>query len=189
MKATFALLADFGTFNFVRQIAWEAHRNFDIGLDVARLEPHVSLKQPFEVANLAKLETYMITLAASIKPFEIHLTELQAIPANWDGFETGILWLDVEQTEHLHNSHRQVNRELTAILGATPADHDGDEYHFHMTIAIGRQPFEIYQEIVAAYPHNPVDLRFTTREIAMFVYDDDFQLDRGYLTYRKLPLG
>ncbi len=189
MKATFALLADHNTFNFVRQIAWESHRNHDIGLDVARLEPHVSLKQPFKVADLAELEAYMNRLAASIQPFEIQLTELQAIPITWDGFETGILWLDVEQTKHLRDLHFRVNQELIDLLGPTPADHDGDEYHFHMTIAIGQQPLSVYQKIVAEYPHNPVNIRFTTRELAMFVYDDNFRLDYGYMTYKKLPIG
>jgi 2'-5' RNA ligase len=145
MKATFALLANREVYNLVRKIAWEANRVFDIGIEVARLEPYVSLKQSFEVVDFEALEVYMGDLAASVQPFEIHLTKLQAIPFSFGDQETGILWLDVEQSDTLRGLHHRVNHELEARFGPTPATHDGDEYHFHMKVAIGSKPFQIFQ--------------------------------------------
>jgi 2'-5' RNA ligase len=189
MKATFALLADREICNLVRKIAWEVNRSHGIGLDVARLEPHVSLKQPFEVRDFAWLEAYMVDLAASIPPFDIHISGIQAIPTRIDKVETGILWFDIENSPYLGSLHHRLNRELERSLGPSPAEHDGEAYHFHMTIAIGRKPFHVFQSIANSFQPDPVNLRFQTKELAMFVYDDDFRLDQGYMTYKILPLG
>jgi 2'-5' RNA ligase len=189
MKATFALLANLEVYNLVRKIAWNAHRDFEIGLDIARLEPHVSLKQPFEVRDFAALENTMQNFGASIPPFDIGLTEVQVIPAAINGLETAILWIDVEQSSELRALHQQLNRTLEGQFGLTPADHDGDEYHFHMTIAIGNKPFAVYQEVLRAFSSPRVDLRFRPRELAMFVYADNFNLNQGYTTYKRIPVG
>jgi len=74
MKATFALLADRDISNFVRKLSWEIHRRCRTGTTHCCLPPHISLKQPFNVADLAALEAYMSELASSIQPFEIRLT-------------------------------------------------------------------------------------------------------------------
>ena len=189
MKATFALLANLKINNLVRKIAWENHRSHGIGFEVARLEPHVSLKQGFEVHDFESLEAYMTDLAASIPPFEIHITGIQAIPANIDSVETGILWFDIENTPNLRGLHNRLNRELESRFGPTPAEHDGEAYHFHMTIAMGGKPFEVYQSIANSFQSNPIDLRFKTVELAMFVYDEGARIDRRYMTYKILPLG
>jgi len=49
VKATFALLPDLQTQNAVMEIAWELFQKRGAGLDVRRLPPHISLKQPFDV--------------------------------------------------------------------------------------------------------------------------------------------
>ncbi len=188
MKATFALLAPYPVFNLVRTIAWDAHTQQGINLDVARIAPHVSLKQPFAVRNLTGLTTYMAELAASITPFDIRPTELQANPAQLNGVESAILWLDVAESTPLRGLHNRVNAELTARFGASPAQHDGANYHFHMTIAIGSQPFEAYRNFLSEYGQ-PTLFTFQPDRLAMFIYDDDFQLNRGYMTDRVLPLG
>ena len=71
MKATFALLANRPIYNLVRKLAWEVHRKYHTGIEVTRLPPHISLKQPFDIADLALLEDYMIELADSLSPFEV----------------------------------------------------------------------------------------------------------------------
>jgi hypothetical protein len=74
MKATFALLANTEIHNLVRKLSWDIHRKYHTGLDVCRLPPHISLKQPFEISALEPLAEYMNELAKSIVPFEAHLT-------------------------------------------------------------------------------------------------------------------
>ena len=59
MKAAFALLANVEVYNFVRKLAWDIHRQYGTGTIDTRLPPHISLKQPFSIGDLAALEDYM----------------------------------------------------------------------------------------------------------------------------------
>jgi len=188
VKATFALLADTETHNLVRKLAWDIHRKYRTGIEVCRLPPHVSLKQPFDISDLTALEVYMDELASSIKPFEVSLSQLHLVKATIGNLKTGILWLDVEETETLRQLHNRINRELALRFGNTQASFDGASYHFHMTVAMGGQPFDVYRAIYAGYSATPIDLRYIAREIALFIYDDDANLDRGYMIYKVLPV-
>ncbi len=59
MKATFALLANTEVHNQVRKLSWDIHQKYRTGIDICRLPPHISLKQPFDVAEVGPVETYM----------------------------------------------------------------------------------------------------------------------------------
>ena len=189
MKATFALLADHEVHNFVRKLNWELHRKYGIGLDIARLPPHISLKQPFDVTDLDALEGYMSELADSIPPFEVHLPQLQLIRTEIDHVETGILWLDVQETASLRELHTRLNQELAARFENTQAAFDGADYHFHMSVAIGGQPWQVYQRAFENIAVAPANLRYLVRELALFVYDDTASLSEGYMTYKILQLS
>ena len=82
-----------------------------------------------------------------------------------------------------------MNNELNQRFGDTRADYDGKDYHFHMTVMIGGQPLEIYRKFYREIPDPRLNLRFTARELAMFVYDEPVGPDGEYLGYKILPLG
>jgi 2'-5' RNA ligase len=189
MKATFALLADSETHNLVRKLAWDIHRKYRTGIDVCRLPPHISLKQPFDISDLDALSEYMTELAQGLAPFQTLLTHLELIETTMDGLHTGILWLDVQETDFLRELHERVNRELTARFGNARAEFDGADYHFHMTVAIGGQPIETYHTILDEFRNRLVDLQCKIRELVMFVYDERTAVNAGYMTYRILPLS
>lgn len=189
MKATFALLADTETHNLVRKLSWDIHRKYRTGIDVCRLPPHISLKQPFDISDAEGLSEYMIELAQSIEPFEALLTHLELIETTMDGLHTGILWLNAQETEFLRGLHERVNRELTASFGNAPAEFDGSDYQFHMTVAIGGQHIETYRQILDEFKDSLVNLLCTIREMVMFVYDERTAVNAGYMTYKILPLG
>jgi len=187
MKAAFALLADHQTHNLVRKLSWNIHSKYRTGIDICRLPPHVSLKQPFSISDLDGLEEYMTELAAGISPFELHLTRLELIPTNMDG-PTGILWMNVHETETLRRLHERINMELTARFGDVSAPFDGLEYHFHMTVAMGGQPLELYRRAYDEFNGYLKDLRYVAREIGLFVYDDMNEKNMAYINYKILPL-
>ena len=189
MKATFALLTDTHVYNFARKLAWDIHRTYRTGTAVCRLPPHVSLKQPFEISNLSFLEDFMSELASDIHPFEIQLSKLQLVPTTINDMDTGILWLDVEETDYLRQLHNRLNQDLLLRFGNTQAPFDGTGYHFHLTIAIAGQPLEVYRQIYSKLSQLTVNLRYTLNEIAMFVYDDNSTLNGDYITYKILPIG
>ena len=189
MKAAFALLANTETHNLVRKLSWEIHRKYRTGIDICRLPPHVSLKQPFAISDFEGLEGYMPELTESIASFEINLTGLELVEVNINGLETGILWMNVQETEFLRSLHNRVHQELTAHFGDVSAPFDGQDYHFHMTVAIGGQPIETYRKIYNEFEGCLKDLRFTVRDLGMFVYDEIEESNSGYIIYKIAPLG
>ncbi len=189
MKATFALLANAQIHNLVRKLGWEIHQKYQTGIDVMRLPPHISLKQPFDVPDVHVLENYMTELAEGMDPFDVSLTELQLVEAIVDGMDTGILWLNVYETKTLRQLHNRVNQELMLLFGNVSAAFDGPDYHFHMTVAIGNQPIETYRQIKEEFSGSFTILQYEIREMVMFVYDEMYTMNSGYMTYMILPIG
>ncbi|HEU0291680.1 MAG TPA: 2'-5' RNA ligase family protein [Anaerolineales bacterium] len=189
MKAAFALLANHVIHNLVRKLSWEMHQKYRTGTRHASLPPHVSLKQPFGIKDLPALEEYMAELAGSIRPLEVTLTDLQVIPVSAAGTAYGLLWIDVEETPELRNLHNRLNDELNQRFGHTPADFDGEQYQFHMTVMMGGQPVDVYRKFYSEIPDPGINLRFTARELAMFVYDEPMGPTGEYLCYKIFPIG
>ena len=130
----------------------------------------------------------MDELAGSMQPSEVHLVQLQLVKTVIDNWETGILWIDVQETPYLRELHQQLNRELAARFDNTRAPFDGENYHFHMSVAIGEQSWEVYQRVYKDIAATPIDLRYVARELALFVYDDSPSVGAGYMTYKVLPI-
>ncbi|MCK6540660.1 MAG: 2'-5' RNA ligase family protein [Anaerolineales bacterium] len=189
MKATFALLASPEVHNVVRKLSWEFHQKYRTGTRHASLPPHVSLKQPFPVSDLSALEKYMDELAGSIQPFAVTLTELRIVPVPFGGAEYGILWFDIEETEQLCGLHNRLNDELNGRFGDTAANFDGGDYRFHMSVMMGGQLLDIYQKFHSEIPNSRIDLTYTPREMAMFVYDEPIGPHSDSLCYRILQIG
>ena len=187
IRATFALLADTEAHNMVRKISWDFHQKYHTG--ILSLPPHVSLKQPFPMESLSALERYMDEFARSFEPFEVKLTELDVIPISHEDIEYGILWIDVQETEELRGLHNRLNEELNQRFGSAPADYDGDEYHFHMTVMLGGQPIGIYRKYFSELDQPIIDHSFIAQELVMFVYDEPMGPNSVYLSYRILPIG
>lgn len=159
------------------------------GIDVCRLSPHISLKQPFDISDLDLLGKYMAELAGSITPFDVRLTQLELVDATIDGKDTGILWLNVRETKILRELHHRVHEELTTRFGNVASAFDGEQYHFHMTAAIGGQPIEIYRRILDEFSSQLKNLQCIIREMVMFVHDERYSFNAGYMTSKILPLG
>jgi 2'-5' RNA ligase len=188
MKVAFALLVDHKVHNFMRKLAVDIHARYQTGFLGALLPPHISLKQPFQVSDLAGLERYFCKLAQSIESFDITLVglELQVVSVNDE--EYGILWLSVQENQMLRDLHNRINQELSEQFENTSAPFDGPGYRFHATVALGEQPGEVYRRIYDEYKHLSVNLRYTVREIAMFYYDDAGR-PGTFITYKVLPVG
>ncbi|HEX4204437.1 MAG TPA: 2'-5' RNA ligase family protein [Ktedonobacteraceae bacterium] len=183
MKATFALLLDHHVHNMVRKLAVEVHHAYQTGLAGSQLPPHVSLKQPFLIADLPALEAYFDQLAKSINPLLLSFPRIGG-PGN-----APVLWLEVEETETLRQLHTRINQELAERFSETQAPFDGPAYHFHLTIALDRASSSVYQSMVAELESRNVAFQATARHLALFYYDDDQFGPASFLTYKILPLG
>jgi len=104
-----------------------------------------------------------------------------------EGIDFGILGLNVKDTGRLRELHNLLNRELSELVENPAAEHDGEGYHFHLTIELGRfegaNPYRSYFESLA---NKTVDLSFQARELALFYYTGE---PVQFITYKILPLS
>lgn len=183
MKAAIVLLADHTTQNFARKIVLALDQKYQIDFFGSLLPAHISLKQPFAFESMQKLENYFDALAASVSPFMIELDEIYY--TGWNGY--GILGMNVKETATLRELHNRLNCELGELFRDTSAPHDGDEYHFHMTIELGKteqaNPYQAYFDGLA---DKQVNLAFLATEMALFYYTGQDHL--SFFNYKVLPL-
>jgi len=187
MKAAIFLPVDYHIHNFMRALAVEIHQKYQTGLHAASFPPHITLKLPFQLSDLADLETYFDHLAASTSPLEITLARLELQATAVGGAERSVLWLAVQESRDLRKLHHRINQELVERFEDTQAAHDGPEFQFHATLAAGGQPMEVYQRIYAEYKDISVNLGYTATQIGLAYCDCD--ATAGLITYRIMPLG
>ncbi len=189
MKIAIALLLDHKIHNFMRRLAVDVYLQYPLGFSAASVLPHISLKQPFPIADLVEVERYFDQLAASIHSFEVRLTQLELRLVPTGEAERGILWLAVQENPVLRSLHRRINRELAERFENTRAAFDGDAYRFHATLFAGEQDTDLYRKAFAAYKDTPVNLTCTIEKIALFYKSNDSADVRDFITYKVLPLG
>ena len=136
MLVTFALLGDDRLHNVIRKLALEIHHAHQTGLHAGLLPPHISLKQPFRIADLAAIETFFDRFAASIAPFELTLTHVDGPALSEQANDRGVVWLEVQEDPQLRALHERLNTELASQFTGTDAPFDGAAYHFHATVAL-----------------------------------------------------
>jgi 2'-5' RNA ligase len=186
MRATFVLLTDWETQNFMRKLAVELDTELRTGLTGSLLPAHVSLKQPFQITDLHAVETYFDQWATTIRPFGVRFTGL--------GFpfieqaSVGIVWLDVEETALLRGLHNGLNTGLAEHFERTEAPFDGSQYQFHATVAVGPWSHEVHEKLTKKYEGLPVRSGFRVREVAMFYYAADDFAPGTFTAYKIVPV-
>jgi 2'-5' RNA ligase len=181
MKAGFALLADRTVSNAVTRLAWDIHLHWRNGIGSRSIPPHISLRQPIDIGEgLEAIETYAQRLAAVLPPLPIQLGSLLA----WD---EGLV-IDVVETPTLRQVHDRLIRDLGAIYGTVQADHDGPEYHFHLTVAIGGADAATYRAIQAACADRALPLGYTAAEVGLFVGYERAPGAWQFMLHTVLPL-
>jgi 2'-5' RNA ligase len=140
----------------------------------AQLPPHVSLKQPFPVHDLAAIEAYFDRFATTLAPVSITLTHLDVRHTPLGPLdEHVILWADVKETPDLRALHERLNVELSSQFADTAAPFDGPVYHFHATVSIAMHPYGTHQAMRQAYAATRIAYTFVATHLALFYYDDD----------------
>ena len=186
MKAAIALLSDHLVQNIARQMVYEIHRRAPIEFFGSLLPAHVSLKQPFTFESMDVLEAWFDAFSKQVAPFEIELDHVYY--DQWD--DSAIVGLGVRETPILRALHNQIHRELKSVVKDPSAPHDGEEYRFHLTIELGKvdttNPFKEFYE---SLPAKAVEVSFTTRYLALFLYADPVIKPGSFICYKVLPLA
>jgi len=165
-------------------------RDYGFNLNVLRLPAHVSLKQPFVVNDFERFEKYFEEFARQTEPQPLQLDGFEL----WGNEEYGAVVVRVAASPRLRQLHSQLNAELEREFGETQANLDGDDYEFHLSIALGVFQAELLPQLesdLAAWKMDEVTL---SSRLAMFIYEESTRPDplygvREYGTYTILPLG
>ena len=94
----------------------------------------------------------------------------------------------MEESETLRHLHTRINQELAERFSNTQASFDGPDYHFHLTIALGRDPDPVYRSIIMELASREIALDTIARQVVLFYYDDDQISPGSFLTYKILPI-
>ena len=189
MKATIVLIADNDAENYGRKLMLEAHRQGKMGFEMARLPQHVSLKQPFIIPCLERMEAFFDDFAKTLYTVEIEFEEINLFPSNViGGIESGCMSLRVKTTQQLTDAQKRLNEELTNEFGPCPAEHDND-YVFHMTFAIGGGDFKSYQKAYEELKKGDYRRKFIFNKLGLLYYDDDNIKPATYFCYKVVELG
>ena len=97
--------------------------------------------------------------------------------------------LKAEKSEELFDLHKRLNNELEKTFGKSPADHDGDDYAFHMTIAIGGKPFTSYQKAYELLDKKTYNIDTVFDQLGLLYYDNDDIKPGSYFCYKRLSLN
>lgn len=189
MRTAIALLVEDELSN---QLASYTRRCRDYGFswNVLRLPAHVSLKQPFVVPDFERFERYFEDFASHTEPQQLKMDGF----VFWGNEEYGIVVVRIAASPRLRQLHSQLNSELEEEFGGTHADFDGDEYEFHLTVAIGAFHADSLTQLQNDIATWQLDEVTVSSRLAMFVYEESTRPDplygvREYGTYKVLPLG
>ena len=188
MKATIVLIAEDEVENYGRKLLLKAHQIGKVGFEMTRLPFHVSLKQPFLVPSLEEIEEFFDEFAEKVSPIDINFEELVVYPNNAIGGESsGGLSLRIKKTEELEGMQKELFDKLESRFGSCPAPFD-DNYVFHMTIAIGKAPFENYKRAYDALCKSDYRSSRQFNRIGLLYYEDDNILPGTYFCYKTVEL-
>lgn len=97
-----------------------------------RVEPHITVKAPFEwPGDPAPVLKAAAEAAGRFRPFEVALGE----PGRFE--RARVLFLTV-QSEGLEPLHQAAVEALKPLVPVRPGSHEGGAYHPHLTLAAGR---------------------------------------------------
>ena len=188
MKATVVLIADNEAENYGRKMMLEAHRAGGMGFEMARLPQHVSLKQPYVIPNLDRMEEVFDALVKELKPVDIRFDGIEMFPSVvLGGQSSGVMMMRAVSSPELIDAQKKLNERIVEAFGPCPAEHDED-YMFHMTFAIGGAPFEAYRKAYDKLNGSNFNMSFRYSRLGLLYYDDDNIVPGSYFCYKIADL-
>jgi 2'-5' RNA ligase len=159
LQLAYVILLPDDVHNFMRRMQAELYERYEARRTTLYLEPHITLKQPFDADEVDRHERYLDTLAKEVEPFEL-------VMRGFGYFEAKrVVFVDVEQHERLG----AIQRNILSNLGLPPAEHEGGEplpYRFHATLATGLSAPDL-SDARARFADTP-EFRFPLARLGLF---------------------
>lgn len=176
IEIAFVILMDDTVFNHARRlekVLWD-----QLGLDTGlRASPHLSLKLGFYI-NTSQIELfgdYLNNLASETMAFEIQVGRVEAFPE-------GVIFLDVKPNLRLEDLRQKILVNLSERFGIEPNRYEGEQFHFHLTLAHGLSKPDIALAHQALEKF-PFEHGFALDTLALLIHLED-----GWTTYKRVRL-
>jgi 2'-5' RNA ligase len=175
VQLAYVILLPDDVHNFMRSVQADVYARYDASPAAFVLEPHITLKQPFEADELEPYERYLERLAEELEPIEI-------VMHGYGSFEEeGVVFLDVEQDPRLLAIQKRILGEL-ALATALYESGEPVPYYFHGTIAYGLSPGDL-ADARGRLGDTP-EFRFPLERLGLFRGTED-----GWTVYKRTRLA
>jgi 2'-5' RNA ligase len=172
----FAIIVDDAVHNVVRELQLRIAHELGTKNPALKQIPHVTLKQPFHTKSLVPIAAYYDHLIATLDPLPVEIDGI-------GGFdEDRVAFLDVVPDPRLEALRCRILADLGQRFRVKPRDVEGDQYHFHLTLAYGLASEE-YARVREALAEAAISLRFTFDTLGLFYYTGD-----EWIVYKRARL-
>lgn len=183
-----ALLLDDDMQNMTRALSYKLHKTFNAPLAATKLPQHISLKQTFNCEALEEVVSYLEDVIKGCGSIPIELTELQLIKMPTGKYDTGILWIDVKETEALRAFHNKLNQELSTKFGIQNGSFDGEKFHFHSTITLGEVPYTEYEKMYNSIKNTAIHVNSQVNKMGIFYSPEQEAVSGSFMCYKIIEL-
>jgi 2'-5' RNA ligase len=164
VQLAYVILLPDDVHNFMRGVQADLYGRYEGNRTTLSLEPHVTLKQPFDTDALDRYERYFDQLAAETDPFEIVMRGFGFFDAE------GVVFLDVDQDGRLLALQHKILSELS-LEAAMYESGEPVPYHFHGALATALSPDDL-GDARATFSDTP-EFRFPLERLGLFRYTED----------------
>ena len=176
MTIGFAILLDSSSHNFIRSVQLELHQN--LGLRLARQSPHITIKVPFEINEMAPMVEYFDQLAEKMESFPIELI-------GFNHFNKRVIYLEVDSNSVLTRWHHQILRDLKTEFGLDPHEFEGTNVKFHASL-VGVNDSDQFESVMNYLNRYFPNFRFQAKQLAIFYHLGG---ERGWIVNRVKQMG
>ncbi len=134
--------------------------------------PHITLKMGFAANDIEPFAEYLDRLASEVAPFAISIK-------NFDCFDEGILFLNVESNPALENLRQRILRDMSGLYGIHAESVEGPDFRFHVTLAHGLSQRE-FEDLRRTYATGEIKFQFTANKIDLF-----YHTGNHWVTYKR----
>ena len=141
--------------------------------------PHITLKMGFGATDIRPFEKYVETLASEIPPFKISVK-------NFETFDDGILFLDVEPNPALETLRQRILEDLSVNHGVRAEPIEGPLFRFHVTLAYGFRPHE-FEALQKFYASREAKFVFEASHMDLFCHTGQQWVSYAHAELRGVP--
>jgi len=179
VEVAFSILLDTPAYNLARRYQLQISQKFHT-FEAISLEPHATIKYAFLTDNLEKIEQYFDEVAQSTKPFSIDIEGISSFEEN------NVIILKIAKSEILKTLHFKVLKDLKQKFSVIPAQYEGTDFRFHITLAYKDISSDTFKQIMEFLKNEKPKLKISITKLGLWVKSEP---TKQWILYKIDNLG